>query len=201
MHNKLDRLRGRVAGFSEHIRQSAVMLLLTERSGGCYLVLEERSHSMRTQPGEISFPGGRIEAGETPVEAALRETQEELGIDPSDIEIIGELDYYITHFEMVLHPILGLYTGDDDFSRFNPAEVHEVHLIPFDYFLEREPALHGATIDISPDDDFPISPYDFRELYYQISFYQTDSILIWGMTANIIYQFVSLIRQLDLKED
>lgn len=191
----LKQFEGRKAGFSKSTRESAVMVLFTIKDNTPYLILEERSHEMRTQPGEISFPGGRIDKGETPTEAALRETKEELGIDPDKITIIGELDYYITHFEMVLHPILGIYLGELDFKDINPLEVHKVHLIDFNYFLETEPTKHGATVGVHPDENFPIDPYDWRKLSYSINFYQTENILIWGMTANMIKALVDIIKE------
>jgi len=73
-------------------RRGAVLILFSEHAeGGGELLLTERAHDMRSHPGQVSFPGGRIDPGETPREAALREAWEETGLDPDSVHVFGEL--------------------------------------------------------------------------------------------------------------
>ena len=75
---------------------SAVLICLYDGPAGAEVLLTRRSWHMRTHRGEVSFPGGRLDPGETPVEAALREAHEEVALDPRQVEVIGELDHLAT---------------------------------------------------------------------------------------------------------
>ena len=86
----------------------AVLVPLVERDGELYVLYEVRAAKMRRQPGEVCFPGGRIEGAETPEQCALRETQEELGIPSSAIQILGRLDFIAHRANFIMYPILGL---------------------------------------------------------------------------------------------
>ena len=77
-------------------RPSAVLVALADGPSGAEVLLTRRSWDLRSHKGEISFPGGRIDAGESPAEAALREAQEEVGLDPAAIEVVGELEHLNT---------------------------------------------------------------------------------------------------------
>jgi len=77
-------------------RLSAVLLLLTEGPHGAEVLLTRRSMEMKNHRGEISFPGGRVDPGETAVETALREAHEEVGLDPALSTIVGELEHLST---------------------------------------------------------------------------------------------------------
>ena len=89
----------------------AVLCLLVEVEGRWHVIFEKRSATLRSHTGEVSLPGGRIEEGETPKDAAIRETAEELRISPSALEILGESDYLLTRQNQAVHCFVGILRG------------------------------------------------------------------------------------------
>ena len=85
-----------------------MLVPLVERAGEPHLLFEVRADTMRRQPGEVCFPGGRVEAGETAEQCVLRETEEELAIPPAAVELIAPLDYLVHQGKFIMQPILGL---------------------------------------------------------------------------------------------
>jgi len=100
---------------------AAVLIAVTDRTEPGLLLTVRREH-LRTHAGQIAFPGGRVDPGEGAVAAAVREAQEELGLDPAEVEIIGELEDYRTITGYVVTPVLGVIPPD---LRLAPHE-HEV---------------------------------------------------------------------------
>ena len=100
---------------------AAVLIAVTDRTEPGLLLTVRREH-LRTHAGQIAFPGGRVDCGEGAVAAAVREAQEELGLDPAEVEIIGELEDYRTITGYVVTPVLGVIPPD---LRLAPHE-HEV---------------------------------------------------------------------------
>src|SRR6056297_2034224 len=109
----------------------AVLVPLLRLEDKLHLIYEIRSEEIGTQPGEVSFPGGRIEEGETAREAAVRETEEELGLDKKQIEVFGQMDYLIPPFNIALYPFTGFLKVDSlaDLA-INKAEVQEIFTVP-----------------------------------------------------------------------
>ena len=103
-------LLGRTPGLMDATGQYSVLVPLVEREGGLSLLYEVRAGSLRRQPGEVCFPGGRLEGAESPEECALRETWEELGIPREKIRILGRLDFIAHRANFILYPCL-LYTS------------------------------------------------------------------------------------------
>ena len=95
----------------EIMREFAVLILLTEIEGELCFVFEKRAAGIR-QPGDICFPGGKVEPGESLAECALRETEEEIGIRPSDIEVLGEFAVQYELTSIAMHSIVGFVQGD-----------------------------------------------------------------------------------------
>ena len=117
----------------------AVLVPIIEIDGELNLIFEVRSNSI-TQPGEISFPGGRIEEGESPKEAAIRETSEELLLNKENIEIISELNYASSKSGAFVFTFLGLIKDvDPDEIEYSIDEVSEVFFVPLSFFLENRP--------------------------------------------------------------
>ncbi len=99
-------------------------------AGGAAVLLTRRATAMRAHAGQWALPGGRIEPGETPLEAALRELREELGLEAGDESLIGVLDDYPTRSGYVITPLVLWVDGDPDLHP-DPGEVRSVHRVAF----------------------------------------------------------------------
>ena len=121
---------------TEEVRPSAVLAAFWEHEGELEVLLTRRSQALRSHSGEVSFPGGRADPGEALVEAALRETAEEVALDPSTVEVLGELDHLrtITSRSFIV-PFVGLLPGRPVDLVPNPGEVDAVLFVPIDELL------------------------------------------------------------------
>ncbi|MBS4537667.1 CoA pyrophosphatase [Clostridium sp. D2Q-11] len=178
----------------------SVLIPLIYREGELHILYEVRAHHLSTQPGEISFPGGRVEMGETFLEAAIRETMEELNIERENIEIINQTDYIVMPFNIGIYPFLGIIKGIEfENIRFSIDEVSEIFTVPLKYFLENEPEEHNMAIEPQVGEDFPYhlinngKAYDWRTGIYPVYFYNYRDYIIWGMTARITKNFIDII--------
>lgn len=174
----------------------SVLIPLIEINGKINLMYEVRSKSIR-QPGEISFPGGRIEHKETPREAALRETYEETGIEIQNIEIIKELNFILNKVGSFIYSFLG-YIKNIDYKNieFNKAEVEEIFYVPIDFFIENEPEIYYMNYYPKFDEKFPHHMvndginYNWDHINHPVYFYRYKDKIIWGLTAQITYGFI-----------
>ena len=187
-------------------RHYSVLLPLVEKHGEPHVLYELRSQDLDVQPGEACFPGGAIEDGETPEEAALRETAEELGLPVESIEIITELDYLVTHHNLMIHCFLGVIDeGALDAAAVNTDEVAEFFLVPLVWLLENRPATYLNRIVTEPHADLPVEKlyqkgnYNWRTGTSAVHIYTWpgtnpgDERVIWGMTARLTKAFVELL--------
>ena len=141
----------RVAAIGEGSR-AAVAIVITEVGHGADLpglpthstwqnaaglVLTRRARHLRNHPGQWAFPGGRLDAGETPVAAALREMREEVGVDLAETAVLGRLDDFVTRSGFVMTPIV-IWGGSGLEVEPNPEEVASVHRIPLTEFLRSD---------------------------------------------------------------
>jgi len=179
---------------------SAVLLPIIETGGEHYVLFEVRAGHLRRQPGEICFPGGKVEQSEfaCPQETAIRETVEELGIDRAQVELIGPLDYVISPLGALIYPYVGMIAGHNKMAP-NPAEVEEVFLVPVKHFLTNPPFQSSVEVAVRYAQDFPfdrIPPYyrkEWRTLgSFPVYFYEYGNRLIWGATAGILHNFINL---------
>ena len=177
------------------MRRSAVFIPLVRKDGEIHILFEVRASSLKHRPSEISFPGGGIEEGETPMEAAIRETQEEIGSYPEDIKIISELDLLVTPVKYIIHPFAG-YLDNIDHISLNKDEVDHVFMVPLSYLLENQPKKYFNTVQVLPDQNLPFDlipgekNYKFENGKSQILFYKYKDYVIWGITAKILYNFL-----------
>lgn len=159
------------------LRPAAVLVAFTDRPAPGILLLH-RPSNMRSHPGQIAFPGGGIDAGETPVEAALREAWEELGVHPPDVRVIGASDMFRTHSGFEITPVLGIVPPDIAIVP-NPVEVAQWFEAPAAFVFD--PANHvRQTIEWEGGTRY----------YYEIAW---EGHRIWGITAAIL---VNLSRRL-----
>ncbi|WP_432361326.1 NUDIX hydrolase [Sporosarcina sp. UB5] len=182
--------------------RSAVLLPLVQVEEEWCLLFEVRASTMRRQPGDICFPGGRIDpTDESPLFAALRETREELGVNPHTIEVIGALSPYIASPSFVVYPFVGIVDYKEIIQSYNKNEVEEVFTVPLQYLLDHEPYMHTVQVDLSPDSDFPYDKiqngtnYQWRGRTVEEWFFEYGPYTIWGMTARILKHFINIIRE------
>jgi len=137
-------------------RDFAVLVPLIYVKDELHILYELRSKKLNTQPGEISFPGGKVEKGETFKCAAIRETMEELNIKRKNINIINSIDYIIMPFNISLYPYVGIIE-DISFENINysESEVESIFTVPLKFFLENEPERYNMGISPQIGDDFP----------------------------------------------
>lgn len=162
---------------------SAVLVPIYPHAGGLNVVLTRRSRQLRTHKGEVSFPGGRADPGETHLQTALREAQEEVALDPSLVEPLGELDHLTTITRRAyIVPIVGLLEERPEL-RPNPAEVDEILHVPLEELM---------------------SPEVFREERWgegdaarPVYFFEIEGDTVWGATAALLRQLLARVTGAD----
>ncbi len=182
---------------------SAVLIPLTEIDGELSVLFEVRSAQLTWQPGEICFPGGRIEDDDAdPMAAALRETAEELGVEAADLTVLGAFDYIVNPIGVVVFPCVG-YIADKTVIRPNAGEVAEVFAVPLHYLLQAKPVEGYMEMATRPLPGFPFSllpgnyPHDWKKrTKYPVLFYPYKNYVIWGLTARVLHSFLKLGRTL-----
>ncbi|WP_088102578.1 NUDIX hydrolase [Halalkalibacter urbisdiaboli] len=202
MEHIFNLLKGRepgILGQSEQ-RQSAVVLPLVLNNDELGILFEVRSHSLHKQPGEICFPGGRIDAKDgSPQHAAIRELTEEIGIPANALEIVAPLDVLVTPFRGVIYPFVG-YIHDLSHLKPNHEEVDHVFIVPLSYLYENKPERYDIQLQFQPSENFPLDVIANKERYskrvHQIPqyFYYYNDYVIWGLTAQILYHFLELTK-------
>lgn len=175
-------------------RGAAVLLPLVEREGETHVLFEVRAATLRHQPGEICFPGGRMEPGETAAGCALRETEEELGLARDTIQIIAPLEPVRHSSGQVIAPILGWVKSLEGMC-LQPAEVGEAFTVPLDWFQANPPkwATYAMVPDMehAPEELKQFLPNYRRERRTPIWVYENH--VIWGMTARVLVNFLGKI--------
>ena len=151
-------------------RPAAVLAAITESERPGFLFIH-RPSTMRAHPGQVAFPGGKIDGDETPVEAALREAWEELGIHERDVTVIGESDIYHTGSGFAVTPVIAVVPPDLKLTP-NPTEVAQWFEAPVDFVFDsanhhRESGFWGG------------KQRSYTEIMWQDH-------RIWGVTAGII---------------
>jgi 8-oxo-dGTP pyrophosphatase MutT (NUDIX family) len=157
------------------LKRAAVAIVLVnagDSSGGTALLLTLRASGLRAHSNQWALPGGRCDAGETPVEAALRELHEELGLELKPDDVLGLLDDYPTRSGYLITPVVA-WSADGTQLSPNPAEVASVHRIALTD-IEREDAFDFVTI---PQSDRRVIRFRHAGQY------------IHAPTAALIYQF------------
>ena len=165
----------------ESLTPAAVLIGLEERHDGLHVLLTQRTDHLKHHPGQISFPGGRIEADDDgPVGAALRETEEEIGLAPAQVTIAGFLHNYLTITGYSVTPVVGFITGPVSY-RLDAFEVADAFEVPLGFLMDpanhvrRERNVHGVAVP-----------------YYEIHYGERN---IWGATAGMIIGFYELLKE------
>lgn len=190
----------RKAGIMGDFKKSSVMILLENTNGVTYIIFEVRALTLRHQPGDVCLPGGKIEKGESPKEAAIRETMEELNLIRKDIEYIGEMDYFITPYGSIMYTFVGEFIGNKDIIP-STYEVDHIFKVPLEFFLEEEPIFYEMEIGPKSTEGFPFElinkgeSYNFSKGILSQYFYKYENHVIWGFTARIVKGFVDIIKK------
>ena len=177
-------------------RHSSVLMPLVERDGQLEVLFEVRASSLNHQPGEVCFPGGAVELGETFDSAAIRETMEELLLEREQVDVLAPLDYLVTNSGLTVHAYLGVLKQYE--GTYSADEVDHVFTVPLSWFLAEEPEKYVTTVHTVPGEDFPFElvpggrSYPWRQGAYDVYFYRYHGEIIWGMTAKLVYAFVKL---------
>lgn len=152
-------------------RPAAVLAAITERDRPGFLLIH-RPSNMRSHPGQVAFPGGKIDPGETPVEAALREAWEELGIHERDVTVIGTSDQYRTGTGYEVTPVIAVVPPDLELNP-SPTEVAQWFEAPVDFVFDRANQVEQSAFWQGAE-----------RRYIEIMWQQHR---IWGVTAAIIH--------------
>lgn len=176
----------------------SILIPLVEVGDETHILFEVRSLNMRRNPGQICFPGGRIEKEDTdPRHSAIRETTEELGIDENKILEVLPLDTIVSPQNHILHLFIGKIVDAD---KIKPnEEVGEVFTVPLQYLQKTKPITSRIHYKVIPEEGFPYNliggkEYKWTERYSDHYFYQYNGKVIWGLTARILTYLLALLE-------
>lgn len=172
-----------IQNFTEHPQsiQSAVCVAIAEQNSELYVIFTRRSESLLHHPGQVSFPGGRVDVGDSDaIAAALRETHEEVGIAPQYIEPLAEQPIFLTNTQFAMRPVISLLHPGYQL-RPNPGEVAEIFTVPLSELMNpRRHQIHR------------IKNRSLKEgVYFSIHWQGRN---IWGATAAVVrnlYHYLS----------
>ena len=163
-----------------NLKPAAVLVPIIFRGNTPHLIFTRRTMYVTQHKGQISFPGGASEPEDESVSAtALRETQEEIGLEPDRIHLLGKMDDFVTISGFLVTPVVGIVPKDASFQT-DDKEVDELFEEPLAAF--QDPQVHEL---IKVDHDGTIHEYHSYELGKNV---------IWGATAGIIHRLVSLLN-------
>ncbi len=163
--------------------KAAVLVLLYPGREKLHLVLTRRTSTVAHHQAQISFPGGRIDEGESTIKAAIREAQEELQIIPDSIRILGELTpLYVPPSNYCIYPVVAAARERPDFSP-SPVEVAEVIELSVDHLLD--------------ETNIRTENWQLRGMNVHVPFYFFEGHKIWGATAMILAELTEIISSLE----
>lgn len=169
------------------IRRAGVLLLLAHANGEAAFVLTQRSQTVERHRGQISLPGGAVEPGESPLDAALRETSEEIGVRARDVTILGALDEEETVVSgFRLTPFVGSIPHPYPL-RVSAAEVHRVLEVPVRILLDPR--------------NLREERWDHDGVPRTVYFFSVDGDVVWGATARVLTQFLGAVFHMALPSD
>lgn len=181
----------------------AIFVPLIERDDETHILFEVRAHHLRRQPGEICFPGGKVDKQDSSVRvAAIRETREELKVTNDVIEDVFPLDYIVSPYKTMFHLFAGTLTASFETIHPNKDEVAEIFTVPVSFFQHTKPKAYQVDLIPKPANDFPYNLIPGGENYhwqvrgFEELFYEYEGRIIWGLTAEIVHHFTEILEEL-----
>jgi len=157
------------------VKAAAVLIPVIERPAGLSVIFTKRTEKLKSHSGQVSFPGGKIDATDESAQyAALRETHEEIGVEADLVEVLGQLPDYHSGSGYLISPVVGMVDTNAVFDA-NPHEVEYIFEVPLDYLMEPDNHLVGSKVF-----------EDIEHFYYEMLW---DDQRIWGVTAGIVRLF------------
>ena len=163
---------------------AAVLMALT-REDVPRLILTRRAQHMNSHVGEVAFPGGKCDSSDASIVAtALREAHEEIALEPSRVQIVGELGIFTSRIGMKVKPIIGLL-DEMPILQANPDEIESIFTVPLDVFLNQKPS------------------YDHKVKYMGVNIavpsFKHEGYVIWGLTGYMIVEFMRQVYDADIE--
>ena len=180
----------------ERPRFTAVMIPLIEVLGQWHVLFQVRSDTV-DQPGEVSFPGGHVEPGETAWQAAVRETCEELLVSPEQVEVLAPMHRMADRGRLVIDSFLGVV--HDYQGSFLAEEVSRVFIVPLQRLMNRDAEIYEGEAVLRLGDNFPweLIPggrnYPFIRVPRRFYFFREEEV-IWGITGELLYQAIRVLK-------
>ncbi|MCP4185447.1 MAG: CoA pyrophosphatase [Hyphomicrobiales bacterium] len=161
------------------VKAAAVLIPVIERSGGLSVIFTKRTEKLKSHSGQVSFPGGKIDASDESARyAALRETHEEIGVEADLVDVLGQLPDYHTGSGYLISPVVGLVDTNAAFNA-NRDEVEYIFEVPLDFLMDPDNHIIGS-----------IMFENIERYYYEMLW---DDQRIWGVTAGIVRLFYNRI--------
>ena len=169
------------------LRDAAGLVLVYPHAGEWCVPLTLRGSWMRQHTGQVSLPGGRVDAGETIEQAALREAHEEVGVEAAGVHVVGRLTpLHIPVSHHLLHPVVGVTKARPDF-RVAEAEVERLIEVPLRVLLVPDAVQRESRLRDRP----PVVLMD-------VPYFAVDGAKVWGATAMILAEFLALLDEIGL---
>lgn len=186
----IEEIRLRLAGYQpsdcppEHRHRNAAAVLVPIRLGAQpSIILTQRSSLLSSHAGEVAWPGGKVdEQDQSLSDTALRETQEEIGLQTQEVELLGGLASFVSKFGLWVTPFVGLVPADAKLQA-NPGEIEEIFEVPLLFLLNNR---RIATERLDRQNEVQFAPV-----------YQYQNFRIWGLTALILEEFLKVGLNLD----
>ncbi|TSB45653.1 NUDIX hydrolase [Alkalicoccobacillus porphyridii] len=186
---------------SNHHHAAVMLPLMYDEHNNLSLLFQVRSTTLRSQPGEICFPGGRMDKEDiSPEYTAVRELCEELGVTAQDVSVLSALEPRMSPRRGAVYPFVCHLLHPEKLSP-NQDEVSSIFTIPLDFLLENKHHEYQSALRLSFAEDFPVKQIANSAAYTNQSFTRTEYVFqykehtVWGLTAQILVDFIDILKK------